>query len=60
MPTYLDFKNTVYAGINIFSSLTPSVTVPMNDKTKFKVTFRQYSNTHCFYSMGEFFMREDL
>jgi hypothetical protein len=39
---------SVYAVINIFSSLPTGVAVFMNDKAKFKVAFRKYPNTHCF------------
>jgi hypothetical protein len=43
-------KNTFYAGIKIFNSLPPSVTILKNDKAKFKAALRKYLNTHSFYT----------
>ena len=44
MPTNLScFQNsTFYAGIKIFNSFAPSLTVLKNDKTKFKAALRKY------------------
>ena len=39
---------TFYAGIKIFNSLPPSVTILKNDKAKFKATLRKYLHTHSF------------
>jgi len=36
-------KSTFYAGIKIFNSLPPSVTILKNDKAKFKAAFRKYT-----------------
>jgi len=52
-------KSTFYAGIKIFNSLPPSVTILKNDKAKFKAVFKKYLNTHCFYSLDEYFMCND-
>jgi hypothetical protein len=41
------FQNsTFYAGIKIFNSLTPSLTILKNDKAKFKASLRQYLNAN--------------
>jgi hypothetical protein len=52
-------KSPLYAGIKIFNSLPPSVTILRNDKAKFKAGFRKYLHTHFFYSVDEFCMYED-
>jgi hypothetical protein len=36
-----------------------SLTVLKNEKAKFKLALRKYLNTHCFYSVDEFFMCKD-
>jgi len=55
MPNYLVFKQgTFYAGIKIFNSLPPSVTILKNDKAKYKAALRKYLHTHCFYFVDEF------
>jgi hypothetical protein len=48
-------KCTFYSGINIFSSLPPSVTVLKNDEVKFKAALRKFLHRHCLYSIDEFF-----
>jgi len=53
-------KSTFYAGIKIFSSLLPSVTILKNDMAEFKAALRQYLHMHTpFYSVDEFFMCKD-
>jgi hypothetical protein len=52
-------KSTFYAGIKIFNSLPPSLTVLKNYKGKFKSALRKYQHTHPFYSLDEFFMCRD-
>jgi len=52
-------KSTFYAGMKIFNSLPPNVTILRNDTAKFKVGFRKYLHTHFFYSVDEFCMCED-
>jgi hypothetical protein len=60
MPTYLVFKKSIYyAGINIFNSLPPSLTVLKNDKAKFKAALRKYLYTNSFYSVDKIFRRKD-
>ena len=50
-----------HAGIKIFNSLPPSVTILKNDKEKFKAALGEYLQTHSFYSVDEFFMcKNDL
>jgi len=49
-------KITLYAGINIFSSLLHGLTILKNEKAKFKVTLRKYLNTLSLYSLAKFFM----
>jgi len=49
-------KSTFYAGIKIFNSLPPSVTIVKNDKVKFKATLRKHLHTNSFYYVDEFFM----
>ena len=39
-------KSTFYAGIKIFNSLLPSVTILKNDTTKFKAALRKYLHTY--------------
>ena len=48
-------KSTFYAGIKIFNSLPPSVTILKNDKAKFKAALKKFLPTPSFYSVGEFF-----
>ena len=43
-------KSTFYAGIKVFNSLSPSVTILKNEKAKFKATLRNYLHTHFLYS----------
>ena len=52
-------KSTSYDGIKIFNMVPHSLTIPKNEKTKFKVALREYLNTHSFHSVGEFFMYND-
>jgi len=52
-------KSTFYAGIKIFSSLPCNLTILKNEKAKFKSALRKYLNTHCFYSVDEFFVCQD-
>ena len=52
-------KSTFYAGIKIFSSLPPSVTILKNDMAKFKAAFIKYLYTQPFYSVDEFCMCND-
>ena len=60
MPTHLVFKKVhVYAGIKLFNSLPPSLTILMNNKAKLKATLRKYLNTQFFSSVDEFPMCED-
>ena len=47
-------KSTFYAGIKIFNSLPPSLTILKNDKAKFKAALRKYLPTPSFYSVHEF------
>jgi len=48
-------KSTFYAGIKVFKSLPPSVTILKNDKAQFKATLRNYLYTHSLNSADEFF-----
>jgi len=60
MPTHLVFKKVhYYAGIKLFNSLPPSLTILMNNKAKLKATLRKYLNTQFFSSVDEFPMWED-
>jgi len=52
-------KRTFDAGIKIFNSLPPSLSILKNDKVKFKVALKKYLLTHSFYSADEFFMFND-
>jgi len=52
-------KCTFYAGIKIFNSLPSSVTIPKNNKAKFKSALRIYLHTHSFYFADEFFVCKD-
>jgi hypothetical protein len=52
-------KSTFYAGINIFNSLPPSVTILKNDKAKFQAAFRKFLHILSFYSVDKFFMHKD-
>jgi hypothetical protein len=55
------WKSTFYAGIKIFNSLTPSLTILQNDEAKFKAALRKYLYTNSFYTVDAFFMcTEDL
>jgi len=47
-------KSTLYAGINIFDILLPSMTILKNDKAEFKAALRKYLNKHFLYSVHEF------
>jgi len=47
-------KSTLHAGINIFNTLLPSVTILKNDKAEFKAALRKYLNKHFLYSVHEF------
>ena len=47
-------KSAFCAGIKLFNSLPPGVTILRNDKAKFKVGFTKYLHTHFFYSVDEF------
>ena len=49
-------KGTFYAGIKIFNSLPPSVTILNNDKAKFEAALRKYLHTCSFYSVDKFFV----
>ena len=54
------FQNSTFcAGIKLFNCLPPSVTILKNDKAKFRAALRKYLYTHCFYSVGEFFVCKD-
>ena len=55
MPNYLFFlkKSTLYAGIKIFNSLLPSVTIFKNYKAKFTAALGKYIHTHSLYSVDE-------
>ena len=57
MPTYLVLKtkSIFYAGIKMFTSLLPSLTVVKNDKAKLKIALSKYLLTHSFYSVDDFF-----
>jgi len=48
-----------YTGINMFSSLAPSVTILKNDKAKFKAGLRNYLHIQSCYSVDEYFMCKD-
>ena len=52
-------KSQLYAGIKLFNSLSPSVTILRNNKTKFQAALRKYLHTHSFYSVDEFFVCKD-
>ena len=43
-------KRTFYAGIKIFNSLPPSLTILKNDKAKFQAAFRKFLHIHFSYS----------
>ena len=45
-----------YAGIKIFNSLLPGVTILKHDKAKFTAALRKQVHTHPFYSGDEFLM----
>jgi len=49
-------RSAFFAGIKIFNSLPPSVTILKNDKTKFKAALRKYLHTHSTHSVDGFFM----
>ena len=53
-------ESTFCAGIKIFNSLPPSVTLLKNDKAKFKAALLKYLHTHSFYSVDKFCMCNDL
>jgi len=52
-------KSVFYAGIKIFNSILSSVTIPKNDKAKFKAALRKYLHMHFFYSVDEVFKCKD-
>ena len=52
-------KGAFYAGIKLFNSLPPSVTILKNDKLIFRAALNKCLHTHCFYCADEFFMRKD-
>jgi hypothetical protein len=52
-------KSTFHAAIKIFNRLPLSLISVKNEQTKFKVALRKYLNTHCFYTVDEFFMYKD-
>jgi len=57
MSTHLFFsKSAVYGDIKIFNILPCSLTIPKNEKAKFKVKLRKYLNMHSIYSADEFFI----
>ena len=61
MPICLFFqKGTFYAGIKLFNTLPPSVTIFKHGKAKFRPAFSKYLHTHCFFSVDEFVMRKDV
>jgi hypothetical protein len=47
-------KNAYYAGIKIFSILPSDLTSLINDKVRFKIARKRYSNTYSFYSFDEY------
>ena len=47
-------KSTLYAGIKVFNSLPPSMTICKNYMTKFQAALRKYLNTHNFHSIDTF------
>ena len=44
-------KSTFYAGLKIFNSLPPSMTILKNDKAKFTAALRKDLHRHAFYSV---------
>ena len=52
-------KSTFYAGIKLFNSLPPSVTILKNEESKFRAALRKYLHTHSFYFVDEFFTCKD-
>ena len=52
-------KSQFYAGIEIFNSLPPSVTILRNNKTTFQAALRKYLPAHSFYSVDEFSVCKD-
>jgi hypothetical protein len=52
-------KSKLYAGIKVFNSLPPSLTILKNDKAKFQAAFRKSLHIHSFYSLDKFFMCKD-
>jgi hypothetical protein len=60
MPIYLVLKNgTFCAGIKIFYSLPPLLTIIKKNRAKFKAVLRNYLNTQLFYSVYKIFMFKD-
>ena len=52
-------KCILYAGSKIFNSLSDSLTVLKNEKTKFKAILRQYSKAHSACSVDDAFICKD-
>jgi hypothetical protein len=55
-PTSYFQKSAYYAGINIFNSLSSSLTSLINKKAQFKVVLKIYLITQFFYCVDEFVM----
>ena len=51
--------SAVFAGLKIFNSLPPSVTILENDKAKFKVAVRKYLCTHSTHPIDGFVICKD-
>jgi len=43
----------------MFNTLSPSVTIPKNDKAEYNAALRKQLHTHCFYCVDEVFMCKD-
>jgi len=51
--------SAVFAGLKIFNSLPPRMTILENDKAKLKVAVRKYLHTHSTHSIDGFFICKD-
>jgi len=51
-------ESTLYAGIKIFTSFSPSLTILKNHKAKFKEALRKYLITPSFYHVDELLVKK--
>jgi hypothetical protein len=52
-------KKYIYVGVKIFNSLSFSMPILKNEKSKFKAALRKYQHTHSLYPVNKFFMYKD-